>query len=112
MKALQAIARFRERLWSKEIFERCNRTWYRFWLLMIGRALYVVVDSLRRSDVQQRASALTMVTLISLVPALAVVFAILTAFTSLEDVAFIIKSFVLNILSVSEGQEIGLHLDR
>jgi membrane protein len=105
------ICRWRDRLWTKEAFRRSDTWWGRF-LLLTARALYVVFDSLRRDDVQQRASALTMVTLISLVPALAVVFSILTAFTSLETTAGTIKDFILQALSVSDDHEVARHLDR
>jgi membrane protein len=108
---LNRFRAFRDRLWSREAFQRSHTRTQRFELLA-GRSLYVLFDALRRSDVQQRASALTMVTLLSLVPALAVVFAILTAFTSLETTAAAIKEFILSSLAADESNEVGRHLER
>lgn len=90
----------RDRLWSTSAVEGPD-VWYRRWLLLTQRSLYLVIDSLRRADVQQRASALTMVTLLSLVPALAVAFSVLTAFASLRDVGARIRAYVVQELAVT-----------
>ncbi len=110
MKDPEWLVHLRDHLWSRSAFEESDR-WGRR-RLIAGRGIYLVFDSLRRDDVQVRAGSLTVVTLISLVPALAVIFSLLTAFTSLEQVARRIRDFVLQSLSVGDSGAIGAHLDR
>lgn len=104
------LAWLRDRLWSPEAVERSD-IWYLRWLLLAERSLYLVVESLRRYDVQQRASALTMVTLLSLVPALAVAFSILTAFAAFREVGQTIRAFVIEELAVMGDDVVAQKLD-
>jgi membrane protein len=77
-----------------------------------SRTLYVVVSSFARERLKLRAAALTYVTLLSLVPALAVAFSLFTAFGGLDTLGERLKELLLQSLVVSQQETVTQYLDR
>jgi membrane protein len=73
---------------------------------MLARCLFIVLTGFRAEKIKLRASALTYMTLLSLVPALAVVFSLFTAFGGLEDVGGLVRNFVIDALAVGSREKV------
>src|SRR5688572_27933901 len=73
--------------------------------ILLARIVYIVVTGFRRERIKLRAAALTYVTLLSLVPALAVVFSLFAAFGGLEEVEERLREFLVGALTVQTHRE-------
>ncbi len=73
--------------------------------ILLGRILYIVVTGFRRERIKLRAAALTYVSLLSLVPALAVIFSLFAAFGGLEPVEAKLREFVVDALAVESHRQ-------
>lgn len=80
--------------------------------MIVVRSLYIVVDAFRRDRIRLRAATLTFVTLLSLVPLLAVAFSLFTAFGGLEEVGNQLKRLVVDSLAVQQREVVNEYLDR
>lgn len=80
--------------------------------IVVVRSLYIVVSGFRRERIRLRAASLTYVSLLSLVPAVAVVFSIFTAFGGLEDLQSRVKGVLIDALAVSQREVVMEYLDR
>ena len=69
-------------LWSPQVYASA-RDPMRQAAIVVARTLYLVISGFSREKLRLRAAALTYMTLLSLVPALAVVFAVFAGFESL-----------------------------
>ena len=111
-----AIRRQQEKFWTREIWDatrfRPDRPSPREIGYLVARILYIVVDAFRTERIRLRAAALTYTTLLSLVPALAVVFSLFTAFGGLRDVQARLQAFVVDALAVGERDLVLEYLDR
>lgn len=94
---------FHHDLWSSR-YSGDAAPWVRL-LLVVTRIVYIVVTGFRRERIKLRAAALTYVTLLSLVPALAVVFSLFAAFGGLEEVEAELRNFVVGALTVESHRE-------
>ena len=111
------IWRRQERFWTREIWDanrfRPNQPSMREFGYLFARILYIVVDAFRTEQIRLRAAALTYMTLLSLVPALAVVFSLFTAFGGLREIQHRLRDFVVDALAVSSQREVILtYLDQ
>lgn len=111
----QTIARI-ERFWGHDIW-RIDRSSDDLPLaarlgVLVARSLYIVVSGFRKERIKLRAAALTYVSLLSLVPAVAVVFSIFTAFGGLQEVENHVKSVLIDALAVSQREVVIEYLDR
>jgi putative transposase len=88
-----------------QIAEKRRRFGYRRIGILLGRIVYIVVTGFRRERIKLRAAALTYVTLLSLVPALAVVFSLFAAFGGLEEVEAKLREFLVGALTVQAHRE-------
>lgn len=77
-----------------------------------GRAAYIVLDAFRQDRMRLRAATLTFVTLLSLVPFLAVAFSLFTAFGGLEEVGERVKALVVDAIAVQQREVVNDYLDR
>src|SRR5687767_13627390 len=76
-------------------------------LLHVLRALHLIASSVFfRDQLRLHAASLTYVTLLSLVPALAVIFSLFTAFGGLEDAKVQLETFLVDLLAVSQRDKI------
>lgn len=101
----------RRDLWSPDYYRRMSTATERG-ALLAGRVAYLVWLGFSRERLRLRAAALTYMTLLSLVPALAVVFSLFTAFGGLEDAGLRLKAKVVSWLSVSHQQAVTAYLDQ
>lgn len=83
----------------------------RFGVLLV-RSLYIVVSGFQKERIRLRAASLTYVSLLSLVPAVAVVFSLFTAFGGLNDVKDNVKGVLIDALAVSQREVVIEYLDR
>ncbi len=83
----------------------------RFGVLVV-RSLYIVVSGFQKERIRLRAASLTYVSLLSLVPAVAVVFSLFTAFGGLDDVKDSVKGVLIDALAVSQREVVIEYLDR
>src|SRR5262245_63889053 len=90
-------------LWSSRAAENASAT-LRV-AILLTRIVYIVVTGFRRERIKLRAAALTYVSLLSLVPALAVVFSLFAAFGGLEEVEAKLREFVVGALTVQSHRE-------
>lgn len=81
-------------------------------IILVARTLYVIASGFGRERLRMQAAALTYVTLLSLVPALAVVFSLFTAFGGLEDVGERLETFVMDALAVNKQGPVQEYLNR
>ena len=103
--------RRQERFWTRDIWDANRRPAedpVRELGYVLARIVYIVVDGFRTERIRLRAAALTYMTLLSLVPALAVVFSLFTAFGGLRDVQEKLQRFVVSTLAVGEQQDVVL----
>lgn len=80
--------------------------------VFLGRATYIVVDAFRQDRIRLRAATLTFVTLLSLVPLLAVAFSLFTAFGGLQEVGDKVKELVVDALAVQQREVVVTYLDK
>ncbi len=75
--------------WMDAVYEsaQADGSRWRRWPAVVGRTVFQLARQLYHDDCLGAAAALTFTTLLSLVPLLAVVFAVLRAFTSSEEVS-------------------------
>jgi len=81
-------------------------------VILLSRTLYVIASGCARERLRTQAAALTYTSLLSLVPALAVVFSLFTAFGGLEDVGRRLEELVLEALAVRQQGPVQEYLDR
>ena len=99
-------------IWHRERFPDAAPPFLGRAVVLVSRTLYVIASGFGRERLRMQAAALTYVTLLSLVPALAVVFSLFTAFGGLEDVGERLQSFVLDSLAVQRQGPVKEYLDR
>lgn len=108
--------RSQERFWTREIWQsnrfRKEDPWIRGLGYLGARVVYIVVDSFRTERIRLRAAALTYMTLLSLVPALAVVFSLFAAFAGLKDVRVRLQDSIVDALTFSDRNMVADYLDR
>lgn len=95
---------FRLDIWSREALAQAGPG--RRLLIMAARVAYIVVSGFGAERIKLRAAALTYVSLLSLVPALAVVFSIFTAFGGLEEVTQRLRSFIIESLAIGHQERV------
>jgi membrane protein len=110
------VARSVERFWAHDIWriDRMHQDLpYTAQLgILVARSLYIVVSGFRRERIRLRAASLTYVSLLSLVPALAVVFSLFTAFGGLEDTQAHLKALIIDALAVNQREVVLEYLER
>ena len=108
--------RRQKEFWTREIWDATRLHPDKPSLREIGylgaRILYIVVDGFRTERIRLRAAALTYMTLLSLVPALAVFFSLFTAFGGLREIQGRLKLFVVDVLAVTEREQVLAYLDQ
>ncbi len=97
------------KLWSAARLSK-TETPARKILLLVLRILFIVITGFRRERIKLRAAALTYVSLLSLVPALAVVFSVFTAFGGLQEVEERLRTFIVEALSVTNQEVVSEYL--
>ncbi len=111
-----ALRRRQESFWTREIWDASRLSSdtpsVRAFGYILARILYIVVAAFRTERIRLRAAALTYMTLLSLVPALAVVFSLFAAFDGLQDVKEKLRNFILGALTVGESDVVLNYLDR
>lgn len=78
---------------------------------MLARTLYIVATGFRTERIKLRAALLTYTSLLSLVPALVVMFSAFAAFQGLAGVQDALKRFVVQSLAVSQQEVVMSYLD-
>lgn len=106
----RAVRFIRHDLWSPQTWSDAN-TRNRWWLL-VGRTAYLIWAGFSRERLRLRAAALTYMTLLSLVPALAVVFAVFAGFKQLGDARERLKGVIVEFLSVTHQDAVTQYLDK
>lgn len=101
---------FEHDIWAAE--QRSPDRRLRFVLIMIARTAYIVVSGFRREKIKLRACLLTYVSLLSLVPGIAVVFSLFTAFGGLEDTQQRLKDLMIDALAVQQRDTLIEYFDR
>lgn len=101
---------FEHEIWAAE--RRTPDRRLRFVFILVARTVYIVVSGFRREKIKLRACLLTYVTLLSLVPAMAVVFSLFTAFGGLEDTQHRLKGVLIDALAVQQRETVIEYLDR
>lgn len=81
-------------------------------LILLARSLYIVVDAFRQDRIRLRAATLTFVTMLSLVPLLAVAFSLFTAFGGLAEAGDRIRELVVDAIAVQQREVVTEYLDR
>jgi membrane protein len=77
----------------------------------IARTLYIVMTGFRTERIKLRAALLTYVSMLSLVPALVVMFSVFAAFAGLRDVRDALKRYVISSMAVSSHDVVIRYLD-
>src|SRR5687768_11263914 len=77
--------------------------------ILLTRIIYIVVTGFRRERIKLRAAALTYVSLLSLVPALAVLFSLFAAFGGLTELEDELREMVVGALTVEAHRQTLLH---
>ncbi len=80
--------------------------------VVLARSVYIVVDAFRQDRIRLRAATLTFVTLLSLVPLIAVGFSLFTAFGGLEEAGERVKSLVIDAIAVQQREVVTQYLDQ
>ncbi len=103
--------------WNQEIWQR--QRYPLSWppalgrgVIIVARTVYVVVTGFGRERLRTQAAALTYVTLLSLIPALAVVFSIFTAFGGLVEVHERLREFLFQALAVNQREVVADYIER
>lgn len=113
--ALETASQRLRRWWTVDLWiptpsARGARTIDRF-AIHAARTLYIVATGFRTERIKLRAALLTYVSLLSLVPALVVVFSLVTAFAGLGDVEEALKRFVVESLAVTHQETVTQYLE-
>lgn len=98
-------------LWSAIHHDPSRPRLERFGIL-VARAVYIVATGFRTERIKLRAALLTYVTLLSIVPAIVVVFSLFAAFTGLTDVQAALKRFIITSLAVGAQDTVLEYIDR
>ena len=101
----------RHELWSPQKYAKAEDPFRRS-LIVVARTLYLVAAGFSREKLRLRAAALTYMSLLSLVPALAVVFAVFAGFESLVEAREQLKQFVVQSISVTHQETVSSYLDQ
>lgn len=114
---LDDVLRVLERVrgfWVRDLW-RVERQAGTAWPVRVGvfvaRSLYILVAGFARPQIRLRAGSLTYVSLLSLVPALAVAFSLFAAFGGLRNVESHAKNFLVQALAVGHRETILAYLD-
>ncbi|MGF1511727.1 MAG: YhjD/YihY/BrkB family envelope integrity protein [Myxococcota bacterium] len=99
-------------IWHQERYPAWLPPYFGRMLVVVSRMLYVVVSSFARERLKLRAAALTYVSLLSLVPALAVAFSLFTAFGGLEQVGNKLREEVIRSLAGAQQETVVRYLDQ
>jgi membrane protein len=99
-----------DELWSHAYYRRLPRRERS--LVLLARTLYLVWLGFAKERLRLRAAALTYITLLSLIPAVAVGLSIFTAFGGLHDAEDSLRQTIVNNLSVDRREEVAEYLDR
>lgn len=81
-------------------------------IILVCRSLFIVVDAFQRERIRLQAASLTYVSLLSLVPILAIAFSLFTAFGGLERTGEELKLWVVQALAVQQQDIVTEYLDR
>jgi membrane protein len=98
-------------IWRNEAWPAGARPWFGRAVIVLARTLYLVGTAFSRERLRLRAAALTHITLLSLVPALAVAFSVFTAFGGLQSVGERLKNLVLHSLAGNQQEQVIDYLD-
>jgi membrane protein len=101
----------RHELWSPQMYAASKDPLTRS-LIVIARTLFLVGAGFSREKLRLRAAALTYMSLLSLVPAMAVVFAVFAGFESLVEARERLKDFVVQSISVTHQDTVSSYLDQ
>lgn len=101
----------RHDLWSPQIYARAKDPFRRL-VILTARIAFLVWSGFSREKLRLRAAALTYMSLLSLVPALAVVFAVFAGFDGLSEARERLKGFVVESLSVTHQESVSAYLDQ
>lgn len=101
---------WREDLWSAALTSSKASPAQHF-AVMLARTLYIVATGFRTERIKLRAALLTYTSLLSLVPALVVMFSAFAAFQGLAGVQDALKRFVVQSLAVSQQEVVMSYLD-
>ena len=101
-----------QEIWHRERFPEGAPPLVGRAVVLVSRTLYVIASGFGRERLRMQAAALTYVTLLSLVPALAVIFSLFTAFGGLEELGERLQTFVLQSLAVQNQGPVEEYLDR
>ncbi|NJK88651.1 MAG: YihY family inner membrane protein [Myxococcales bacterium] len=102
---------WRELIWTRDHYPDGAPRALSRGVILVSRVLYVTYTGFGRERLRMQAAALTYVTLLSLVPALAVAFSLFTAFGGLEEVGARLKEFVIGALAVQQRDIVTQYLD-
>lgn len=81
-------------------------------LIVLFRSVYIIADALQRERIRLRAASLTYVSLLSLVPVLAIAFSVFTAFGGLQEAGNEVKKLVVNAIAVQQREVVMDYLDQ
>ncbi len=96
-------------LWSRET--RKMPFWHQLGFLVL-KTLYIVATGVRRERLKLRAGALTYVSLLSLVPAVAVMFSVFAAFGGMEEVRKRLAETIVGVIAVRDQAQILGYLEQ
>jgi membrane protein len=97
---------FRCELWTKSLYDRWHRPHERLSVHVLRCAYLIVRAVFFRDQLRLHASALTFMTMLTLVPALAVIFSLFTAFGGLDDAKDRLRYFLIDLLAGSQREKI------
>ena len=74
--------------WDKKLWQPAilKEKWWRPWIIIPLRVIAIIAESFSAERIKKQAASLTYVTLLSLVPFLAVIFSIFTVFGGLDKI--------------------------
>ncbi|MBI4373761.1 MAG: YihY family inner membrane protein, partial [Deltaproteobacteria bacterium] len=100
---------FQEGIWEIDLKPL---RWFKKFPLYLCRTVLIVRDGYRKKMIPVRATALAYTTLLSLVPFLAVTFALFKAFGGLEKAAEPLRAMILSNLATGTGSVVTGYLDQ
>lgn len=102
-----------EHFWNVEIWaSEPDASRLPYGLRLLARVIHILVTGFRRERIKLRAASLTLVSLLSLVPVLAVVYSILRSVVGLESIVQRVQAFITQALAVADEETIRAYLDR
>lgn len=105
--AYKRVDRFlRHELWSEALYLRWKKPHQRLFLHFLRDAYLLVGGVVFRDKLRLHAAALTFFSLLSIIPALAVVFSLFTAFGGLDDAKNQLRNFMIDLLAVSQREKV------